>query len=120
MQDRAQEKAQDDAIEVTDQLVGRIARLARLGVTPAEAAALKGHFEKVLAMVEVLDTLDLTGVDPSVFPLSTHNIFRADAVSPSLGAEEALRNSPARREGQFLVPRIVAGPGGVAEAEESA
>jgi aspartyl-tRNA(Asn)/glutamyl-tRNA(Gln) amidotransferase subunit C len=99
------------AIEITDELVAHIARLSRLALSPAEAAEIKGHFRKILQYVETLDALDLKGVDPSIFPLSTSNVFREDEVEPSLSVEDALRNAPASREGQFLVPRIVAEAG---------
>ncbi len=96
------------AIEITDELVAHIARLSRLALSPAEAAEMKGHFRKVLQYVEALDRLDVSAVDPSIFPLDTANVFRADEVRPSLPVEEALRNAPATRDGQFLVPRIIA------------
>jgi aspartyl-tRNA(Asn)/glutamyl-tRNA(Gln) amidotransferase subunit C len=116
------------AIEITDALVAHIARLSRLGLSPAEAAALKGHFQKILQYVQALDKLDVSGIDPSFFPLSTSNVLSDDEPGPSLGTEGALLNAPASRGGYFLVPRIVAeAPGGKAgaaggteEEEESA
>jgi len=105
------------AIEITDELVAHIARLSRLALSPPEAAEMKGHFQKVLQYVQALDRLDLSGVDPSIFPLDTSNVFRSDEVRPSLPVEEALRNAPATRDGQFLVPRIIARAGGPTEEE---
>src|SRR5262245_54794632 len=103
-------------IEITDELVAHIARLSRLGISAAEARELKGHFQKILEFVKSLDTLDLTGVDPSSFRLSGANVFREGEVWPSVPVGEALRNAPASREGHFLVPRIVAEHGGAAAA----
>ena len=116
------------AIEVTDGLVAHIARLARLALSPQEAAELKGHFRKVLQYVEALDRLDVSAVDPSIFPLDTANVMREDEIRPSLAVEEALGNAPLARDDHFVVPRIIAGapggPGGRAagdpEPEESA
>ena len=109
------------AIEITDDLVAHVARLARLGLTSAESQEVQGHFRKILEYVRVLDALDLKSVDPSFFPLSTHSVFREDEVRPSLPVEEALRNAPASRDGYFLVPRIVAEAGvPAADEEESA
>jgi aspartyl-tRNA(Asn)/glutamyl-tRNA(Gln) amidotransferase subunit C len=112
-------------IEITDDLVAHVARLSRLGISSTEALELKGHFQKILDFVKSLDALDVSGVDPSIFPLSTSNVFREDEVRPSLPVEEALRNAPAAREGHFLVPRIVAeragaGADAVDEPAESA
>ena len=109
-------------IRITEELVAHVGRLARLGISPAEMASLEGHFEKVLEFVKVLDGLDLSHVDPSIFPLATTNVFREDELRESLPVAEALRNAPAQRDGQFLVPRIVADRSAAAaeEAEESA
>jgi aspartyl-tRNA(Asn)/glutamyl-tRNA(Gln) amidotransferase subunit C len=95
------------AIEITDELVAHIARLSRLGLSAKETAAVAGHFRKILGFVTSLDRLDLEGVDPSIFPLDTANVFRPDESVPSLPVEEALRNAPAARDGAFLVPRII-------------
>ena len=105
------------AIEVTDELVAHIAKLARLALPSGEIEGMKGHFRKILQYVEALDRLDVSGVDPSVFPLDTANVFRPDEAAASLPVEEALRNAPAARDGFFIVPRIIAGPGRPSEAE---
>jgi aspartyl-tRNA(Asn)/glutamyl-tRNA(Gln) amidotransferase subunit C len=110
------------AIEVTEGLVAHIARLARLALQPAEAAEAQGHFRKILQFVEILDRLDVSAVDPSIFPLDTTNVFREDETSPSLPVDDALRNAPVSRDGFFIVPRIIAQAGAsrAAEPEESA
>jgi len=115
------------AIEITDELVAHIARLSRLGISGAEAREVKGHFQKILEYVKVLDGLDVKGIDPSIFPLPFSNVFREDESRTSLPVEESLRNAPAARDGFFIVPRIVAeatragpGPDLPIEPEESA
>jgi aspartyl-tRNA(Asn)/glutamyl-tRNA(Gln) amidotransferase subunit C len=106
-------------MEITDELVAHIARLSRLAISPAEARELKGHFQKILHYVETLDTVDVSAVDPSIFPLSITNVFREDEPRPSLPVEEALRNAPASRDGFFIVPRIVADASKGAAADEA-
>ncbi len=95
------------AIDITDDLVAHIARLSRLGLTREEAAEMAGHFRKVLDYVTSLDRLDVSGVDPSIFPLDTANVFRPDEPAPSIPVEDALRNAPASANGLFTVPKIV-------------
>jgi aspartyl-tRNA(Asn)/glutamyl-tRNA(Gln) amidotransferase subunit C len=94
-------------VEINDELVAHVAQLARLALTPAEKAEAGGHFAKILRFVEVLDRLDTAAVDPSVFPLETHNVMADDASRPSLPNAEMLRNAPASAEGFFVVPKIV-------------
>lgn len=95
------------SIEVTDELVGKIAVLSRLNLTPEEIAGLKEHFEKVLEYVGELQELDTDGVDPSLFTTETSNVLRPDEGAPSLDNETALRPAPESEPPYFLVPRIV-------------
>lgn len=103
------------SIEVTDELVERIAVLSRLNLTPEEFSGLKEHFEKVLEYVGELQELATDGVDPSLFTSETSNVLRADEGTPSLDNEEALRPAPESEPPYFLVPRII----GDAEQSES-
>ncbi|MBI4586623.1 MAG: Asp-tRNA(Asn)/Glu-tRNA(Gln) amidotransferase subunit GatC [Planctomycetes bacterium] len=106
-------------MEITEKLVQHIATLARLSLSPEEKAEVQGHFEKILRYVESLDPVDTKGIDPSIFPLEVCNIFAKDESRPSLPVGEAVANAPARREGFFLVPRIIAAaPGTPADLEE--
>jgi aspartyl-tRNA(Asn)/glutamyl-tRNA(Gln) amidotransferase subunit C len=95
------------SIDVTDELVERIARLSRLAISPDEAASLRQHFEKVLAYVAELQALDTRDVDPSHFALDARNVDREDVARPSLPVAEALKNAPQASGPYFAVPRIV-------------
>ncbi len=103
------------SIEVTDELVERIAVLARLNLAPEELSGLKDHFEKVLRYVGELQELDTEGVDPSLFTSETSNVLRPDEGAPGLDNEQAMRPAPRSEPPYFLVPRIV----GDAESSES-
>jgi aspartyl-tRNA(Asn)/glutamyl-tRNA(Gln) amidotransferase subunit C len=94
-------------MQITPELVARIAELSRLDLSPVETAEIRSHFEKILRYVESLDGLDTAAVDPSIFPLDAANVVAADRVEPSLSQEEALENAPAQHHGFFLVPRIL-------------
>ena len=87
--------------------VNRIAHLARLALTPEEAAKLGGQLGQILGYVEKLKELDVRAVEPTAHPFPLTNVTRADETRPSLTAEEALRNAPAQANGLFVVPKIV-------------
>jgi aspartyl-tRNA(Asn)/glutamyl-tRNA(Gln) amidotransferase subunit C len=95
------------SIDVNEELVRHVARLARLDPAPEELRALEEHFVKVLAFVESFQNLDTEGVDPGPHPPETGNVWRADEAAESLGVTRALANAPAAREPSFLVPRII-------------
>lgn len=106
-------------IPIDDQLIIHVARLARLALSDAELAEMHGHFEKVLGLVESLESLDTSGVDPSVFPLDLPNVLAEDRARPSLTTGAALANGPSSEDGFFLVPRIIAEDSDGSVAEET-
>ena len=95
------------SIEVSDELVARVASLARISLEPGEAAEMQEHFRKVLRFVEELEELELTEVEPFTAVPGAAAAQRPDEVVPSLPVAEGLQNAPARQAGGFLVPRIV-------------
>jgi aspartyl-tRNA(Asn)/glutamyl-tRNA(Gln) amidotransferase subunit C len=87
--------------------VQRIARLARIRVAGAEADALARDLGAVLGYVELLGSLDTTGVEPTatVLPLATP--LRADEPEAPLAPEVAVANAPAADGSAFAVPRVL-------------
>jgi aspartyl-tRNA(Asn)/glutamyl-tRNA(Gln) amidotransferase subunit C len=97
-------------IEITEELVADVARLARISLAAGDLRSLHGHFARVLRYVESLDELDTADVDPSVFALDVANVFGEDTRRGSLSPEAAVANSPSHGDGFFLVPRIIDSP----------
>jgi aspartyl-tRNA(Asn)/glutamyl-tRNA(Gln) amidotransferase subunit C len=89
--------------------VRRIARLARLTLSPEEEARFQDQLSAVLGYVEQLGELDLEGVEPMTHALAAGEAapLRADEPRPCLDPEEALANAPAREGTWFKVPRIL-------------
>jgi aspartyl-tRNA(Asn)/glutamyl-tRNA(Gln) amidotransferase subunit C len=87
--------------------VRRIAHLARIKVAEDEVEHLRGELNSILAFVEQLAEVDVTGVEPmtSVIPMEMKK--RADVVSDGGDPEAVLKNAPARQGDFFLVPKVV-------------
>ncbi len=87
--------------------VEKVAKLARLELTEAEKDAFGRQLSAILAYVETLNTYDTTGVEPTATVLGEVNVFREDAVLPSLPVDRALANAPEQADGFFVVPKIL-------------
>jgi aspartyl-tRNA(Asn)/glutamyl-tRNA(Gln) amidotransferase subunit C len=89
--------------------VRRIARLARLRLSPEEERLFAGQLSAILEHVAELSKLDVSGVEPMTHALAAGEPppLRADEPRPSLPPEEALANAPARAGTAFRVPRII-------------
>jgi aspartyl-tRNA(Asn)/glutamyl-tRNA(Gln) amidotransferase subunit C len=87
--------------------VRRIAHLARIAVKEDEVEHLKGELNAMLAFVEQLSEVDVTGVEPmtSVTPMAMKK--RVDEVTDGGIAEDIVRNAPATDDHFFLVPKVV-------------
>ena len=87
--------------------VRRIAHLARIAVTEAEIPHLQGELNAMLAFVEQLNEVDVTGVEPmtSVTPMEMKK--RPDVVNDGEIVDEVVANAPETRDHFFLVPKVV-------------
>jgi aspartyl-tRNA(Asn)/glutamyl-tRNA(Gln) amidotransferase subunit C len=87
--------------------VRRIARLARIAVKEEEVEHLKGELNAMLAFVEQLSEVDVSGVEPmtSVTPMAMKK--RADEVTDGGIADDIVRNAPETEDRFFLVPKVV-------------
>jgi aspartyl-tRNA(Asn)/glutamyl-tRNA(Gln) amidotransferase subunit C len=94
-------------MRVDEDTVRRIARLARIEVTDAEAKALETELSGILEWVKQLDEVDTKGVEPMtrVTPMSLK--MRADEVTDGDKADDILANAPAREDHFFVVPKVV-------------
>lgn len=94
-------------MSVDAETVRRIAHLARIAVAEEEIGHLQGELNAILAFVEQLREVDVTGVEPmtSVTPMKMK--MRADAVTDGGKPEDILSNAPASEDGFFLVPKVI-------------
>jgi aspartyl-tRNA(Asn)/glutamyl-tRNA(Gln) amidotransferase subunit C len=84
-----------------------IARLARVGLTPADVEKFQEQLSHILDQFETLRRIDTTGVPPTAFALPLENVMRDDAVAPSYDVETVLANAPRRMGNYFQVRRIL-------------
>lgn len=87
--------------------VAYIARLARLKLGEEERARLQGQLEGILAYVDELKQVEVSGIEPMTQAIESVNVTRPDELVPGLDHAEVMANAPAHRLGQFLVPRII-------------
>ena len=84
----------------------RIARLARLQMDEAEAAALAGDLARIVDYIDQLKEVELPADAESLTYFDT-DVHREDRCAESLPREEALRNAPETDGESCLVPQIV-------------
>jgi aspartyl-tRNA(Asn)/glutamyl-tRNA(Gln) amidotransferase subunit C len=89
--------------------VERIAKLARIGLTPEETARMSVELGQILQFVGMLQQVDVEGVEPTDQVTGLVDVWREDEVRPSMDREKLLANAPMRQDGYFKVRRVLNG-----------
>jgi aspartyl-tRNA(Asn)/glutamyl-tRNA(Gln) amidotransferase subunit C len=87
--------------------VKRIALLARIEVTDAEAGHALGQLNDIFKLIEQLQSVDTSGVEPMSHPLGGSQRLREDMAGSTENREASMRNAPAQQDGLFLVPKVI-------------
>lgn len=94
-------------MEVNDEMVDKLANLARLRFNDAEKQSVKTDLQKMIQFVEKLNELDTSGVAPLLHMSDTVNVLREDEVKGSIERAEALKNAPLQDGVFFKVPKVI-------------
>jgi aspartyl-tRNA(Asn)/glutamyl-tRNA(Gln) amidotransferase subunit C len=87
--------------------VRKVARLARIRTTDAEAEVLSGELSKILKMIEQLNEVNTDGIEPMTSVIEMKMPEREDAVTDGGIPEKILANAPEQTAGFFVVPKVV-------------
>ena len=98
-------------MSLTPEQVHRIALLARIAVNPEEARGVADRLNQVLGLIDRLQALDTSGIEPMSHALDSQltvqQRLRPDVVTePDLRADfQGL--APAVERGLYLVPKVI-------------
>lgn len=93
------------ALSIDD--VRRVAHLARIEVTPAEAQQVLTKLTGIFALIEDMRRVDTTGIAPMSHAADVHLSLRDDAVTESSQREKFQSIAPATADGLYLVPKVI-------------
>jgi aspartyl-tRNA(Asn)/glutamyl-tRNA(Gln) amidotransferase subunit C len=94
-------------MQIDEKLISRLEHLARLELSKEERLHLQQDLNKILQMVEKLNELDTTNVDPLVYINEEGNVWRQDEVNHQISREKALKNAPDQNGTFFKVPKVI-------------
>ena len=94
-------------MQVDQATVKRIARLARIKITEAEAKGLEGELTGILQWVEQLGEVDTDGVEPMTRVVPIELKKRSDEVTDGGIADDVTRNAPMLEDHFYVVPKVV-------------
>ena len=94
-------------MQVDEATVRRIARLARIKVSDAEAKGLETELSGLLNWVAQLDEVDTSKVEPMTRVVDMKLRMRADTVTDGGIADDVTRNAAVSEDHFYVVPKVV-------------
>ncbi len=92
---------------IDQDLILRLENLARLQLSEEERQQIMGDLNNILQMVEQLQEIDTSNVEPLVYLTDRVNVMRSDEVKHQLNRKDALKNAPDANEEYFKVPKVI-------------
>jgi aspartyl-tRNA(Asn)/glutamyl-tRNA(Gln) amidotransferase subunit C len=96
-------------MEVTEELIDRLAHLSRLQFTTDEKTAISKDLRQMIAFVDKLNELNLESVPPLLHINDEVNVVRNDEVKGTIPSSDAFINAPSAADGFFKVPKVLRG-----------
>ncbi len=94
-------------MEIDEATVQRVARLARIKITPEEAKGLEKELSGILEWVKQLDEVDTKDVEPMTRVVDMKLKMRRDEVNDGEIAGDVTQNAPEKDDHFYVVPKVV-------------
>lgn len=94
-------------MSLTLEQVQRVAHLARIEVSAAEAQTTLGQLNGIFTLIEQMQAVDTQGVEPMAHAQDVAQRLRPDAVTETDHRDEFQAVAPETEAGLYLVPRVI-------------
>lgn len=94
-------------MSLTTDDVKRIAHLARIEVTESEVQATLTKLSGILGLIEEMQAVDTTGIEPMSHSQDVTQRLRDDVVTETDQRALFQSNAPAVENGLYLVPKVI-------------
>jgi len=84
-----------------------IAHLARLAIKEEDIPQYERNLSNILGLVEQMNAIDTSQVEPMAHPLDARQRLRADTVTETDQREQFQSIAPATENGLYLVPKVI-------------
>ncbi len=94
-------------MSITKDDIAKVATLARIKVSEEEIPKVTESINEILALVDKMQQIDTSDVEPLANPHDAVQVLREDIVTATDEREKLLKNAPESENGLFLVPKVI-------------
>ena len=94
-------------MSLSNDQVGHIARLARIALSDTELDATRAKLNGIFELIEQMQAIDTTGVEPMSHPQELATRLRPDIVTETDRRDAFQKVAPQTEAGLYLVPKVI-------------
>lgn len=94
-------------MQIKDEEVLHIAKLARLNLKDNEIQDYKKNLEEILEFADTINKVDTDNIGETIGINENYNVFRKDEIIQESSKDELLSNAPSQDEGMFRIPKVI-------------
>jgi len=94
-------------VSIEQDQIEKIAELARVRIDEQQIGEVTARITEILDMVDRLQAVDTSQVEPMANPLDAVQLLRPDEVTESDRREDFQAIAPAVEDGLYLVPKVI-------------
>ena len=94
-------------MKIDNEIVENIAELTQLEIAQEELSVIGNKMSEVLALVEEMQAIDTSGIEPISNPLDVTQTLRPDIVTSGDNREIYQSLAPEILDGLYLVPKVI-------------
>ena len=94
-------------MSLSNDQVGHIARLARIAVSASELEATRDKLNGIFGLIEQMQAVDTSGVEPMSHPQELATRLRPDLVTEPDRRDAFQKVAPQTEAGLYLVPKVI-------------
>ncbi len=94
-------------MKIDNEIVQNMAELTQLELDQDELSAIGDKMSEVLKLVEEMQAVDTSGIEPVSNPLDATQTLRSDVVTSGDDRELFQSVAPETRDGLYLVPKVI-------------
>lgn len=94
-------------MSVTKEDIAKVAKLARIQLDDEQTPNVTNSINEILALVDKMQQVDTTNVEPLANPHDATQRLREDVVTASNQRDKLMQNAPEAEAGLFLVPKVI-------------
>ena len=102
---RLNNQALEKPLDASD--IAQLSRLARINISDEMVDEVSNNIDNILKLVDQLQAVDTSGVEPMSHPMDAVQRLRADVVSEDNQRENLQAIAPSTDKGLFLVPKVI-------------